>query len=79
VNRKALEKNGREATLHSLQFVRSELPGRFRSNVWSAGKIGVRVKIFRVDGSLPKDAMADLCTTFFMWNDDVKQYFAGSG
>lgn len=53
----------------------TELAARQREHVRSAGKVGSRVKLFRTDAALSRDCLADLAMTFFVWNNDVAQYF----
>lgn len=48
---------------------------RITQHVKDIGKVGKRVKVFRIDEPLSRDALADICTTFFMWNMDLKKYF----
>lgn len=44
-------------------------------HVRNAGKIGKRVKVFRIDAEVPRDFMGTVCSSFFVWNNDVARYF----
>lgn len=57
------------------RYTADELADRRRQHLRQSGKVGIRKKIFRCDGSITKEALSDLATTFFMWNWDVRQYF----
>lgn len=48
---------------------------RKNSHIRKIGKIGKRIKIFQVDGQINKKLLCDLITTFFVWNEDVQNYF----
>lgn len=56
-------------------FTRCELSTRANSHVRNAGKIGTRVKIFRTDQAIPRNALSALAEGFFVWNYDVPRYF----
>jgi hypothetical protein len=57
----------------------SEIEQRRALHVREAGKVGVRVKIFRADGEIPRDTWCELAGSFFVWNDDMRKYFEGKG
>jgi len=48
---------------------------RQASHVRSAGKIGKRIKVFRIDTEVSRDCMGAVCSSFFVWNNDVARYF----
>ena len=56
-------------------YTTSEIIKRHDQHVRSAGKIGERIKVFRVDEPLARGVLSSLCLTFFVWNDDVCRYF----
>jgi hypothetical protein len=56
-----------------------ELDCRLHAHLRNAGKAGQRVKIFRVEGSIPTDAWGGLVGSFFVWNQDVYDYVTGKG
>ena len=58
-------------------YSESELSQRSRSHVRKAGKAGTRVKIARIDGHQPRDEWCDLVVSFFVWNQDIQDYFHG--
>ena len=61
----------------ALRFYTSdELISRESLHVKNAGKIGHRIKVFRVDGAIPIDLWGELVQSFFYWNDDVMNYIA---
>jgi hypothetical protein len=43
-------------------------------HVGDAGKVGTRVKIFQVDGSLNSEQWSELFQSFFVWNRDVTKF-----
>lgn len=52
-----------------------EWDNRQASHVRSSGKIGKRIKIFRIDTEVSRDCMGKVCCSFFVWNNDVARYF----
>ena len=48
---------------------------RREHHVRNAGKAGLRVKVFRVDHEITRDALSQICPQFFVWNYDVARYF----
>ena len=53
----------------------SEWSDRMESHIRKSGKIGQRVKLFLVDEDISLETMSNLCANFFVWNDDVINYF----
>lgn len=47
---------------------------REEGHVRNIGKIGKRIKIFRLDGEFRREIFCDLIPAFFVWNDDVCRY-----
>lgn len=56
-------------------FTRDEWVVRKEAHVRHIGKIGKRVKIFRIEGSFSKEVFTSVLPSFFVWNRDVQQYF----
>jgi hypothetical protein len=54
------------------------LRSRRESHVRVAGKVGTRIKIFRSDGEMARDALSEIAPAFFMWNEDVTRYFGST-
>ena len=52
-----------------------ELRARYLSHVRHAGKVGIRRKVFRVQGDVPRESLSVIAQSFFVWNKDVTQYF----
>lgn len=48
---------------------------RKASHVRKSGKIGKRIKVFRVNAEISRDSLGTLCSNFFVWNYDVARYF----
>ena len=57
-------------------YTNSEIIERHTQHVRKVGKIGLRQKVFRVDGAVSQDVLSSLCQAFFVWNEDVSRYFA---
>lgn len=57
-------------------YSNDELITRQSLHVRNAGKIGQRIKVFRVDGSIPIDLWGELVQSFFFWNNDIINYIA---
>ncbi len=55
----------------------SEWHARNEMHLKNLGKVGKRVKIFRVDGTVSDDSFATVAASFFVWNDDIPQFFWG--
>jgi len=56
----------------------SEYSNRVDQHLRTVGKTGRRVKIFRIDTSISREAFEDLAPSFFVWNYDVAHYFGAS-
>lgn len=56
-------------------YDRAAFSARRSQHVRNAGKAGKRAKLFRIDSPLSRERLADIATTFFVWNDDVGRYF----
>ena len=52
-----------------------DLENRNTLHVRKSGKVGKRVKIFKVNGIVKKEDWCSLVSSFFLWNDDIKKYF----
>lgn len=52
-----------------------EWDSRQTSHVRRSGKIGKRIKVFRIDTEVSRDCMGAVCSNFFVWNYDVARYF----
>lgn len=55
----------------------SELASRGNQHVKDVGKVGVRVKLFRIDGTIERDDWATVLAGAFVWNNDVQRYASG--
>lgn len=47
---------------------------RRNDHVRNIGKIGKRIKIFKLDGDFPREVFCDLIPAFFVWNNDIYKY-----
>jgi len=56
-------------------FTKDEWIIRKDAHVRDAGKIGKRVKIFKLEGLLSKEVFTAVLPSFFVWNRDIHQYF----
>jgi len=58
-------------------YSKSEYNERVKTHIKDpkARKAGQRIKIFQVDEKLDKDSFCLLVVNFFVWNDDIQQYF----
>ena len=56
-------------------YTRAEIDNRHKTHVRHAGKVGIREKIFRTQGAIPRDSFSLIAQTFFVWNEDVETYF----
>jgi hypothetical protein len=56
----------------------TELSKRKESHVRHAGKMGKRVNIFRIEGYLDFKEFSGISSSFFVWNEDVMNYFSGN-
>lgn len=52
----------------------SDVADRAQVQVREAGKVGTRVKIFRVDGEVPAPTWSALVKAFFVWNQDIGRF-----
>jgi hypothetical protein len=52
-----------------------EWDSRQASHVRKSGKIGKRIKVFKVDTEVSRDSLGAVCSNFFVWNYDVARYF----
>ena len=50
---------------------------RHEEHVRQAGKIGVRLKIFRIDHPINRDRFSLIAQAFFVWNDETHQVLSG--
>ena len=48
---------------------------RLKSHVRNIGKIGKRVKIFRINKEVSRGCLGNISSNFFVWNYDVSRYF----
>lgn len=48
---------------------------RLKSHVRKIGKIGKRVKIFRISKEVSRECLGNIASNFFVWNYDVSRYF----
>jgi hypothetical protein len=55
-----------------------EIEERRTLHARTAGKMGLREKVFVVDGVTDPDALSQVVQTFFVWNGDVQQYFSST-
>ena len=60
-------------------YTESEIVERHTEHLRRAGKMGCRTKVFRIDRDLPRQLFSTLCKAFFVWNEDVSQYFDEGG
>ncbi len=56
-------------------FTPESLNARALLHVREAGKVGTRVKLFRIDRPIDPDLVGGLAQAFFFWNYDVARYF----
>ena len=52
-----------------------EWDSRGGAHVHRAGKVGVRIKVFRIDDVIEPSLVSSLGATFFVWNYDVSDFF----
>jgi hypothetical protein len=48
---------------------------RLSAHVHRAGKVGRRLKVFRVDGQIDPNAVCPIGSAFYVWNYDVARFF----
>jgi hypothetical protein len=51
------------------------LEQRHKVHLRTAGKMGLRRKIFRIDQPVDREAFSLVAQAFFIWNDDLAEYF----
>jgi len=56
-------------------YTPDELTERHRHSVRSAGKVGLREKVFRIDKPVSREAFCLVTQAFFVWNYDIQNYF----
>lgn len=52
-----------------------EMLDRVAVHLRKAGKIGQRIKIFKIDGNLDRQTWCNLMAAFYVWNEDIQAYF----
>jgi hypothetical protein len=57
-------------------FTQDEYLNRMNMHVRKCGKVGKRIKLFKIDGAVPRALWVDLIVKFFFWNTDISNYFA---
>ena len=53
-----------------------EIEQRRAVHARNAGKMGLREKVFVVDGPTDRDTLSQVAQAFFVWNADVQKYFS---
>lgn len=56
-------------------FTQSEWDERVNVHVHRAGKVGIRVKVFRIDVPIEPGPVSNLGGSFFVWNYDIAKFF----
>jgi hypothetical protein len=56
-------------------YGQDELTSRATAHVRTAGKAGIRVKVFRTDRPISPEVLGGIAEAFFFWNYDVARYF----
>jgi hypothetical protein len=56
-------------------FSQQEIDERINTHVRKIGKIGKRIKNFLVDGEISTTEWTNLMCAFFVWNNDIQNYF----
>jgi hypothetical protein len=59
-------------------YAREEIQQRRTLHARKAGKMGLREKVFVVDGPTDPDSLSQVAQAFFVWNSDVQQYFSNT-
>ena len=59
-------------------YLEDEWDQRRDVHVHRTGKVGERIKIFRLDGPIQPDIVSSLGGTYFVWNYDVSHFFGAS-
>ena len=60
-------------------YTKAELHARNQTHVRKAGKVGKRIKMFRLTKPIGHECFGDLATSFLVWNYDVQAYFCPTG
>ena len=58
-------------------YTEDECRARRKVHVHRAGKVGTRVKVFRLDTPVEPDSVSNIGGAFFVWNYDVGHFFGG--
>jgi hypothetical protein len=53
----------------------SEIEERLNCHVRNIGKVGKRIKIFQIDTEIDLGVWSNIAGSFFVWNEDVMNYF----
>ena len=56
-------------------YDKNEWENRQKTHVRKSGKIGKRIKVFRVNADVSRETLGVLCSNFFIWNFDIARYF----
>jgi len=56
-------------------YTEGEMDARLVCHLRNAGKAGTRVKVFRIDAPIDKEAFSLVAQAFFVWNYDLATYF----
>jgi len=59
-------------------YAEDEWDQRRDVHVHRTGKVGKRIKVFRIDGPIRLDIVSSLGGTYFVWNYDVSHFFGAS-
>lgn len=59
-------------------YSESEWDKRCDVSVHRTGKVGKRIKVFRIDEPIKPDMVSSLGSTYFVWNYDVSHFFGAS-
>ncbi len=59
-------------------YSETEWDQRKNVHVHRTGKVGTRIKVFRIDNPIQPEAVSSLGGTFFVWNYDVSHFFGAS-
>ena len=61
--------------LSEQEFASRQLPS---CHLRHAGKIGNRIKLFRIDAPIEREHLVEIAPQFFVWNYDVARYFGAA-
>ena len=56
-------------------YSKNDLENRIQTHVRKIGKIGVHVKLFEINGEISQKKWSELVQNFFIWNEDIRDYF----